>query len=48
MEQNISTKQYYKIILHLYQLKSALKTLVALLEFICGNLIEWQKKVLNI
>ena len=40
MEENISTEQYYKIILHLYQLKSTLKFLLALLEFICGNLIQ--------
>ena len=43
MDQNISVQEYYKIILYSYQLKNALSILVALLEFICGNLMECQK-----
>ena len=48
MEQNISIQEYYKIILYLCQLKNTLNILVALLQFICGNLMECQKKILKI
>ena len=47
MEQNISI-QYYKTILCLYQLKNTLNIFMPLLEFICGNLTECQKKILKI
>ena len=43
MEQNHSIQEYCKIILHLYQLKNTLNILVALLKFIPGNLLEFQK-----
>ena len=41
MAQNISIQEYYKIILHLYQLKNTLNILVALLGFIRGNLMDF-------
>ena len=47
MVQNISQK-YYKIVLYLHQLKNILNILMALLEFTCGNLMEYQKKILKI
>ena len=47
MEQNISFEEYYKIILYLYQLKNTLNILVALVGFICENLMESRKKILN-
>ena len=46
--QNISIQEYYKIILHLYQLRNKLNVLVALLGFTCRNLMECQKKILKI
>ena len=48
MEQNISIHEYYKIILYSYQLKNTLNILVALLRFICGNVMECQKEMLKI
>ena len=48
MEQNISIQDYYKLVLHSYQLKNTSNILVVLLEFIRGNLIECQKKELKI
>ena len=48
MDQNISIQEHYKIILHLYQLKNKLNVLVALLGFICRNLMKCQKKILKI
>ena len=48
MAQKISIQEYYKIILYLYQLKNTSNILVGLLEFIPGNLIECQMKVLKI
>ena len=48
MEQNISIKEYCKIILYLYQLKNTLHILVVLLESIRENLIKCQRKVLKI
>ena len=48
MEQNMSIQEYYEIILYLYQLEITLNILVALLEFIRGNLMEFQKKLLEI
>ena len=47
MTQNIS-QEYYKTILYSYQLKNTLNILVALIKFIRGNLMEFQKKVLEI
>ena len=34
--------------LYLYQIKNALNILMALIKFICGNLMECQKKILKI
>ena len=48
MVQNIFLQEYFKIILYLYQLKATLNILMRLLEFIRGNLMECQKKVLKI
>ena len=48
MEQNIFLWQYFKIIWYLYQLKITLNTLVALLRLIRENLMECQKKILEI
>ena len=47
MEQNIF-REYFKIILYLYQLKNTLNTLVTTLGLTCGNLMECQKKILKI
>ena len=48
MEQHVFPQDYYKIILYLSQLKKALNILMALLGLIRGNLIECQKKILQI
>ena len=47
MVQNVSIQEYYKIILYLYQLKNTLNIFMALLEFIRGNLMKCQKKILK-
>ena len=47
MAQNISIQEYFKIIQNLYQLRNTLNILVALLEFIRGNLMECQRKILK-
>ena len=41
-------QEYFKIIWYLYQMKNISNILTALLKFICGNLMERQKKVLKI
>ena len=46
MEKNIFLQEYFKIIWYLYQLKNTLNILVALLELIRGNLMEFQKQIL--
>ena len=43
MEQNIFLQKYFKTIYYLYQLKSNLVILVALLGLIRENLMEFQK-----
>ena len=48
MEQNVSLQEYLKIIYYLYQLKNTLHILVALLGLILENLMECQKKILEI
>ena len=47
MEQNIFLEEYFKIILYLYKLKSALNILVVLPGLIRGNLMECWKKILK-
>ena len=47
MEYHIFIEEYYKIILYLYQLKNILDILMAIPEFIRGNLIESQIEVLK-
>ena len=44
---NSSVHVYFKIIQYLYQLKNTLNILVALLESIRGNLMEYQEKILK-
>ena len=48
MEQIIFLQEYFKIILYLYQIKNTLNILMALVEFIRGNLMECQNEVLKI
>ena len=48
MEQNIFQHEYFKITQYLYQLKNKLNILVALIRLICGNVMEYQKKILKI
>ena len=48
MEQNIFLQKYFKIVYYLYQLKSTLNFLVALVGLICGNSMERQKEILKI
>ena len=44
----LNAGKYFKIIWYLYQIKNIANILIALLKFICGNLMECQKKVLKI
>ena len=44
MPRNIFLQEYFKMIWYLYQLKYKLHFLMALLEFILGNLMEYEKK----
>ena len=48
MEQNTLLQEYFKIIEHLYQLINTLNILVALLRLNRVNLMECQKKLLEI
>ena len=48
MDRNNFFQECFKIIDYLYQPKNTLNILVALLELIRGNLMEFQKKILKI
>ena len=43
MKQNIFIQEYQQIIFYFYQLLYAWNILVAILEFVRGNLMEYQK-----
>ena len=44
MPRNIFQHEYFKIIWYLYQLKYKLHFLITVVKFICGNLMEYEKK----
>ena len=48
MEQNMFLQELFKIVQHIYQLKSKLNILVALLRMNPRNLMQCQKKILTI
>ena len=45
---NIFLQEYFKVIYYLYQLKNTLNILEPLFRLVCGNLMEFQKKILKI